>query len=224
MFTHSRNVSFNDLRDWKVNHTNELHRLKKLDVTGNEHWLPGEQLLQLSNLTTVEGVRLSQYCQDCYLCKMTSDDVNSSCSRGRWLSSPSDWRWPDEIQYGRALDFVKLGFWPRCLADHVSRIDRYQLPALTSVTDVTIKSSLALYATGSVALLVNIAVVVFIICNKSLRNDLAVRLLLNVAVGDALIALVSILFARFISAQMYFKHLLDQLQGKDNGTTPLKRR
>ena len=209
---YSRNISFNDLRDWKVNPTNELQRLKHLDVTGNDHWLPGEQLLQLSNLTTVEGVRLSQYCQDCTLCKITSDDVNSSCSRDPELSSASDWGWHDKIPYG-----IKLGFWPTCLADDVCMTDQYLLPYFTSENDVTIKSSLALYATGSAALLVNLAVVVFIVLHKSLRNVLAVRLLLNVAVCDALIALVSILFVRFNSAQMYIKHLLDKLQGKANG-------
>ena len=218
MFIYSRNLSFNDLRDWKVNPTNELQGLRKLDVTGNEHWLPSEQLLQLSNLTTVEGVRLSQYCQDCSLCKMTSDDVNSSCWRGRSFgSSLGDWWWHDEIPYGRALDLIKLGFWPTCLADHVCSIDQDWLPYFTSLLDLTIKSSLALYATGSVALLVNIAIAVFIVLHKSLRNDLAVRLLLNVAVCDALIALVSILYSRFNPAEMLMKHLLDQLQGNDNG-------
>ena len=153
---------------------------------------------------------------------MTSDDVSSSCSRDPELSSASDWRWHDEIQYGRALDFIKLGFWPRCLVDDVCRIDQYRLPYFTSLHEVIIKSSLALYATGSVALLVNIAVVLFIIFKKSLRNDLAVRLLLNVAVCDALIALVSILYSRFSFAEMSVKHLLDQLQGNDNGNDALR--
>ena len=215
---HSRNLSFNDLRDWKVNPTNELQGLKKLDVTGNEHWLPSEQLLQLSNLTTVEGVRLSQYCKDCSLCKITSDDVNSSCSRDPELSSASDWRWHNEIQYGRALDFIKLGFWPRCLADDVCRIDQYRLPYFTSLHEVIIKSSLALCATGSVALLVNIAVVVFIVFHKSLRNDLAVRPLLNMAVCDALIALVAALWIRFDIVEMNMKYLRDQLQGNCYGS------
>ena len=197
-----------------MNPANELQGLKKLDVTGNEHWLPSEQLLQLSNLTTVEGVRLSQYCQDCSLCKATSHDVNSSCSRDPELSSASDWEWHNEIQYGRALDFIKLGFWPMCLEDRVCWIDQYRLPFVKSVFDVIIKSSFALYATGSAALLVNLAVVVFIVLHKSLRNDLAVRLLLNVAVCDTVIALVTILCKRFSYADLYKKYLMDQLQGK----------
>ena len=189
-------------------------------MTGNEHWLPSKQLLRLSNLTTVEGVRLSQYCQDCSLRKMTSDDVTSSIYRDH-LNSTSGWEWYDEIQYGKALDFIKLGFWPTCL-DRVCRIDQYEVPYFTSTYDVTIKSSFALYATGSAALLVNLAVVVFIVVHKSLRNDLAVRLLLNVAVCDALIALVSILFPRFNFAAMDIKRLLDQLQGNDNGDHAFK--
>ena len=206
----------------KVNPTNELQGLRKLDVTGNDHWLPSKQLLQLSNLTTVEEVRLLQYCQDCSLCKMTSDVVDSLSWRGRCLRSPSDWWWHDEIQYGRARDFVKLGFWPTCpLADDVCFLDQYTHPYFTSIHDVTRKSSFALYATGSVALLVNVAVAVFIVFHKSL-NDLAVRLLLNVAVCDALIALVSILYSRFTRAEMHFKHLLDQLQGNDNGYDAFK--
>ena len=199
-----------------MNLTNQLQGLNVLDVTGNEHWLPSKQLLQLSNLTTVEGVRLSQYCQYCSLCKMRSNDVNSSCSRGRWLRSPSDWLWHDEIQYGRALEFVKLGFWSTCLADHLCRIDQFDFPIDTLVYDVTLKSSFALYVTGSVALLVNIAVVVLIVFHKSLRNDLSVRLLLNVAVCDALIALVSILHARFNVTEMFVrKCLLEEITGND---------
>ena len=144
---------------------------------------------------------------------MTSDDVNSSC---RFLS-PSNFPWHDEIQYGRARDFIKLGFGPRCLAYGVCWIDQFDLPLLTSVNYVTIKSSFALSATGSVALLVNIAVVLFIIFNKSLRNDLAVRLLLNVAVCDVLIALVGVLCSRFNFSEMYMKTLLDRVQGNNNG-------
>ena len=199
-----------------MNPDNELQGLNHLDVTGNEHWLRSEQLLQLSNLTTVEGVRLSQHCKDCSLCKMTSGDVRSLCPReGRRHRIPfSYWRWNDEIQYGKALDFVKRGFWPICLIpSSACRIDQFSFPYFTSVQDVAMKSSFALYATGSVALLVNIAVIVLIIFNKSLRNDLPVCLLLNVTVCDALIALVAILCTRFSYRQMYTEYFLDQLQG-----------
>ena len=198
-----------------MNPSNELQGLNYLDVTGNEHWLPGEQLLQLSNLTTVEGVRLSQYCQDCSLCRTMSGDVNSLCPREgrRHRLKVSYWVWADEIQYGKALDFVRRGFWPTCLTDHACRIDQARLPYFTSLQDVAMKSYFALYATGSVALLVNIAVIVLIIFNKSLRNDLPVCLLLNVTVCDALIALVAILCARFNMAKTYTEYLLDRLQG-----------
>ena len=198
-----------------MNPSNELQGLNYLDVTGNEHWLPGEQLLQLSNLTTVEGVRLSQYCQDCSLCKTMSGDVNSLCPREgrRHRLQVSYWVWADEIQYGKALDFVRSGFWPTCLTDHACWIDQTLLPYFTSVADVAMKLSFALYATGSVALLVNIAVILLIIFNKSLRNHLPVCLLLNVTVCDAFIALVAILCRRFNFAIMYTEYLLDQLQG-----------
>ena len=202
-----------------MNPSNELQGLNYLDVTGNEHWLPSKQVLQLSNLTTVEGVRLSQHCKDCSLCKVTSDDANSSCSRDHRLSAPSNWRWPGEIQYGKALDFIKLGFWPTCLEDYLCKIDQFALPLFTSLYNVARKSSFALYATGPVALLVNIAVVVFIAFNKSLRKDLAIRLLLNIAVCDALIALVSVLYTRFNFAIMYTEYLRDQLRGNYYGPT-----
>ena len=182
-------------------------------MTGNEHWLPSEQLLKLSNLTTVEGVRLSQYCQDCSLRRITSDDVNSSCLTDRRLSSTSDWLWHDEIQYDRALDFVKLGFWPTCLTDGACRIDQFDFPSFTSLYDVNIKASYVLYATGSVALLVNIAVVVFIVFHKSLRNDLAVRLLLNIAWCDVLVSFSAVLYTKYNPEQTYRKYVFDQLQG-----------
>ena len=144
---------------------------------------------------------------------MTSNAANSSCSRDRWLSSPSDWWWPDEIQYGGALSFIELGFWPTCLADEVCWIDQYDLPFFTSTHAVHIKAFFALHATGSVALLVNIAVVALIVLHKSLRNDLTVHLLLNIAVCDALIALVVVLYARLNFVEIESKYLMDQLQG-----------
>ena len=118
--------------------------------------------------------------------------------------------WWNPIRQGAGLNQTRV------LA-HVPRRSRmHNLSVWTPLCDITIKSSFVLYATGSVALLVNIAVAVFIVLHKSLRNYLAICLLLNVAVCDALIALVSILFARFNYTEMYIKHLLDQLQGKDN--------
>ena len=194
--------------------------MKTVDVTGNKHWLPSEQLLQLSNLTTVEGVRLSQYCQDCSLCKMKSgesDDANPSCTRNHSLSSPRGWKWHHEIQYGRALDLIKHDFWPTCLLDDVCLIHQYELPVIASEHDVNIKSSFTLYATGSVALLLNIAVVLLVSFNKSIRDDLAVRLLLNIARCDVLISFSAILYTRYNVDQTYSEYLFDQLRGKHYG-------
>ena len=184
-------MSSNVLRDWRVNPgTDELKSLNYLDVTENGHWLPSDQFLrQLSNLTTVGGVQLSAYCQNCSLVKGQRFTI-------RWLS---------EIGYGKSLHFATLGFHTEC-ADTNNDVPCFfseiYLPLIRKLLAVAKKASFVLYATGSVALLVNGAVSVLIVFKKSLRNDLAVRLLLNVAVCDFLVGLVTVLHARFNRATL----------------------
>ena len=172
-------MSFNDLRKWKVNLEKELQLLNKLDVTDNEHWLPSEQLLQLKNLTTVRGLTLSKHCKNCSLLKPRTnadeaDTSSSKCGSYQELGSPSGWQLHDQIQYGKALDFIKLEFWPTCLCDDTCYIDQYDLPFYQALLGVRVKVIFFLYATGSVALLVNITVILVIVFHKSLRGDLAV--------------------------------------------------
>ena len=212
-------MSINNLRQWSVNPAKELPELDYLDVTGNNHWLPDQRVLQLSMLARVEGVRMSQYCDACALCKTMpsgSTGVNSSCpSNHDKLSSPSAWEWRGEIQYGKALDFIDSGFWPTCLVNDVCKTEQYRLPYTAGVGDGPKKGSFALYATGSMALLVNIAVVVLIVMNRDLRADLAVFLALNIAVCDVLVGMTTLLHARFEWGILYTEYLLDQLQGND---------
>ena len=98
-------------------------------------------------------------------------------------------------------------------ADDKCEIHQYTLSSYAAQHDATIKSSFVLYASGSVALLVNIAVFVLIIGKKSLRDDLTVRLVLSLSVCDTLIGLATALYASFQYPKMCTGVLLDQLQG-----------
>ena len=192
----------------------ELQGLNVLDVTGNKHWFPSEQLLQLNNLTTVEGVRLSQYCQDCSLTRLHSVVSIPECGKSAAFAELGSWLFHDQIKYGKALDLITLGFWPSCLCGEVCFTEQFHLPYISSTNDIAIKGYFCLYAAGSVALLVNIAVVLFVVFNKSLRNDLAVCLVMNTALCDALVGLAVILHATFTYGPSYMKYLHDTLRGQ----------
>ena len=213
-FVCSRNLSFNELRYWEVNSTHELQRLNYVDVTGNGQWLPSEQLLQLTNLYEVTGLRISRHCEQCDLVKDSdfSADEPASFLAVDHFSPESQMEWEDKIQFGTTLDFITSGFFPTCLMNDVCYIDQYHYPFATAVDDVTVKSSFALYTTGSMALLVNLTVVLFVLFNKSLRGDLTVRLILNIAVCDVLIGLVTILYARFHYDSVLVRYLEDSLR------------
>ena len=146
---------------------------------------------------------------------LNSTEINSSsCPVYEGLSSPSGWSWHEQIQYGQALDFIKVGFWPECLTcDDACFIHQYTLPRTQSSSDIILKAMFSLYATGSVALLVNITVVLVIVFNKSLRSDIAVILICNVAVCDVLIAIYSVLYAAFNSNKMLIDHIEQLLEG-----------
>ena len=197
-----------------MNSTHELQQLYDLDVTGNGKWLPSEQLLQLTNLYEVTGLRISRHCEQCDFVKDPefSSDEPASFLAVDTFSFESQMEWKDKIQFGTALDFINFGFFPTCLMDGICYIDQYHLPFATAVYDVTVKSSFVLYATGSMALLVNITVVLFVVVNKSLRGDLTVRLILNIAVCDVLIGLVTILYARFHYDSVLVRYLEDSLR------------
>ena len=133
---------------------------------------------------------------------------SSSCSVYDILSSPSGWEWHEHIQYGRALDFIKVGFWPKCLCDEACFIHQCVLPLSRAFSDVLLKATFSLYATGSVALVVNITVILVILFNKCLRSDIAVVLICNIAVCDVVIDIYSVLHA----TSSFYKMMTDYLE------------
>ena len=156
-FNSLSDLSFNDLREWRVDRrNNELQSLNHLDATGNEHWLPSEQLLQLNNLKTVKGVKISRYFENCLL-------------------------------------FMK----GKNVLSEVALSQQESVSDVPPKFDVAIKAVYCMYATGSVALVVNITVFLVIVFNKSLRGELAVWLVLNITLSDVFIGLATVLYAKF---------------------------
>ena len=137
---------------------------------------------------------------------LNNTEINSSsCSRYDRFSSPSGRNGSDQI-----LD----GFWSVCLCNNCEQtFDRMEaLNNSLSALNFILKSRFSLYVTCSVALLVNITVVLVIVFNKSLRSDIAVLLICNIAVWDAVISISSVLYARF----NFFRTLKEVQEGGDN--------
>ena len=158
-------------------------------MTGNEHWSPSEQLLKLNRLEEVEGVRWTEYCKNCALVKIETQraDANSTPWRYEDLHSPHGLYWYNDIEYGKPLEFIKLGFCSTCLCDAPCYENQIDLPYEKAVLYIIEKIAYTLYATCSVGFLVNMAVVLIILCNPSLRRDLAVCLVLNITLCDVFV-------------------------------------
>ena len=158
-------------------------------MTGNEHWSPSEQLLKLNRLEEVEGVTWTEYCKNCALVKIETQgaDANSTPWCYEEFHSPHGWYWHNDIEYGKPLEFIKLGFWPTCLCDAPCYDNQIDLPYSKAILYINEKIVYTLYATCSVGFLVNIAVVLVILCNPSLRRDLAVCLVLNITLCDVFV-------------------------------------
>ena len=206
-------LSFNDLREWKADPENELQWLNYLDVTGNEHLRPSEQLLKLKRLEKVEGVTWTQYCKNCSLVNIETVDAEANSTPWCYeeLHSPHGWYWYDGIKYGKALAFIKLGFWPTCLCDTPCYEHQLELPYMKAVVYINAKVSYILYVTCPAGLLVNIAVVLVILRNPSLRRDLAVCLVANIAVCDAFIVLACLIYSIYLTDWKFVDHYTEML-------------
>ena len=227
-FVHSF-LSFNDLREWKSDPGSELQWLNYLDVTGNEHWRPSEQLLKLKRLEKVEGVTWTQYCKNCSLVKIETQDAEANSTPWCYeeYHSPHGWSWYDDIEYGKALEFIKLGFWPTCLCDSPCYDNQINLPYMKAVVYIAEKIAYTLYATCSVGLLVNIAVVLVILCNPALRRDLAVCLVLNISLCDVFVVSACLIYAMYQTDRLYIGYFEsigteDSAKDVEDGTMALE--
>ena len=145
-------------------------------------------------------------CKNCLLVRpaLNSTEINStSCWDYDRFSSPSGLNGSDQILHG---------LWSVCLCNCVPFVRTKTSNSLSDVVNFVLKAMFSLYATGSVALLVNITVVLVIVFNKSLRSDIAVLLICNIAVWDAVISISSVLYARF----NFFRTLKEVQESGDN--------
>ena len=214
-----RNLSFNHLRKWTVV---KGTLLRDLDVTGNQGWLPNEHLTHFKELKTVRGVTWNAHCKRCLLVKVqtNSSPPNFPPCQGnnpglQRLTTPAGWVWHNHIKYGQAFDFIKAGFWPTCLiCVPTCFYNELELPRVLAQFSVFSRAISSLYATGSVVIVLNVAVLVFVAYHRRLRNNLAILLMCNIAACDVLIGVFSVIFARFNGPNTVVDDLTNILEGR----------
>ena len=217
------NLSFNNLREWTVDYAVELKSLHDLDVTGNKGWLPNTQLTKLENLHAIRGVAWTNHCGQCVLLRTELvtrllQDTPSTCPYFRFLNLSDGWPWHENINYGQALDFVQLGFWPSCLCAPACFLHQYQLPLARAQSPIITGATFFLYVTGSVAIILNTAIVLLVAFHRPLRSNLAMLLICNVACCDVLTGLFSILYARFNHPRILTDAMSAALEGSFDET------
>ena len=140
---------------------------------------------------------------------------DSLCYKLDELGWPDFWQWSDQVPYGRALDFIKLGFWPTCLCDPLCENHEHGLQFFQAEYGIILKANAYLYATGSLALLFNASVIILIASRKSLRCDIAAILMLNIAVSDVFVGVFILLYATWNFDSLHLEYQAMEIDLKD---------
>lgn len=178
--SHSRDLSFNPLQRWEGDVIRQLPNLTALIVTGSA-WTPDSNILNLPSLGRIHGVTWSDECANCTL-------VRSNIPSGFTLSKDSP-----------AKKFVERGFFSIC-ASPLKCSPKFRKitssPAeKAKVINVPKKLFYTSYIMGSVAILLNLIVLITVFSARSLRQKTSMLLIANMAICDVFIGIYSIIIA-----------------------------
>ena len=191
-----RDLSFNELREWKGNISENLPSLESVDLTGNHLYLPGDNLFTLSSLMEISGVTWNAHCRECPLVKtellMKLNDSDLSC-----ISEPEEFIFADEIQYGRSISFVRRGFSPQCLCEDNCFLKEIGRPYDLALNTLPRNLFYVEYIFGVIAVVLNLVVVFICFGCRSMRKSTSFILIGNIGVCDVIMGVYSVLIARY---------------------------
>lgn len=191
-----RDLSFNELHEWKGNISINLSSLESVDLTGNHLYLPDDNLFGLSSLLEINGVTWNAHCRECLLAK-TELLIESNESDLACITVPEEFVFADEIEYGRSLSFVRRGFSPQCLCEDNCFMKEIGTPYDLALNTLPRKLFYVEYIFGVIAVVLNLVVVFICFGSRSMRNSTSFILIGNIGVCDVIMGVYSLLIARY---------------------------
>ena len=190
-------MSFNDLREWRGDITNTLPSLQTVEFTGNHLYFPDKNLFEVHNLKEIRGITWNINCANCTLIN-TKILVSSNESDLACIVTSEKYVFPEEIEYGRSLLFVKRGFSPQCLCESENCVaEDIYLPYDLTLNTLPRKLFYTEYILGAIAIILNLVVMFISFGCRSLRTSTSFILLGNISVCDIFMGVYSVLIARY---------------------------
>lgn len=236
LFLCFRNLSGNTNLDLSsLNFTNLFPRLTVLDVSGIPHWLNSSHVQDtLSMLQVIRGTPLDGKCLRCFLSKNSSTSNISLASRA-WMNAVSkemeeQMRPPLQKYSGcygniisfkdhQYISFQSIGFYLSCQSvdyrcfngySKLSFFHNYDVEPLNRCWDKMNQTSVFLYVLATVAITLNLTVVMVTARSKVLRDNVAQFLVSNVAMGDMFMALYLVLITA-TRASVTYREMMELL-------------
>lgn len=236
LFVCFRNLSGNTNLDLSsLNFTNLFPRLTVLDVSGIPHWLNSSHVQEtLGMLQVIRGTPLDGQCLRCFLKKISSTSNIPLASR-TWMDSVSK-EMAEPMQpplqkysgcYGNIINFKdqyyinfeSIGYHLSCQSidfrcfngySKLSFFTNYNVEPLNRCWDKMNQSSTFLFVLATIAITLNLTVVIVTARSKVLRDNVAQFLVSNVAMGDMSMAFYLLLITA-TRASVTYKDMMDLL-------------
>ena len=153
--------------------------------------------MSVHTLVEVIGVMWSAACGECHLVKsevlLSLNESESMC-----VVVDEDYRYADEVNYGRSSFLVKQGFSPQCLCEHENcAMEEIRTPYNLGLNTLPRKLFYIEYVFGVVAVVLNIVVGYISFGSRSLRKSTSFILIGNIGICDVMMGVYSVLIGRF---------------------------
>lgn len=217
-FLPSRNLSRNNLKVWNAHNSSmQLPSLITIDAHGNMGWRPSDKyLLELPRLKEVMNVSWAAECIDCLLVKSFDEDTVKiyNVSRVNVTNSITC-----ITKYYTLSHFLVLLARNRFLVRKCRNQSACILEKETNNTEfhscwhVTQRAIYGQVLLGTLGGCLNLVVFFNILLTKSLRKNVSLVLVSNLALGDALTCIYSVAIANFILRYQYldWRDLFDSI-------------
>ena len=147
-------------------------------------------------------------CGDCTLLKTVKgkeedeiegmSDANDTISMACDVTLDTFFIHHQEVTYGKAYEFVKLGFSPQCLCNsHECFNEEITHVYFQQLNDLPKKLFYTQYVLGAILLVINLTIVVFVLIARTLRTNASFILICSLAMSDVLIGLYTVGIAVF---------------------------
>ncbi|KAK3730649.1 hypothetical protein QZH41_000124 [Actinostola sp. cb2023] len=196
----SLNLSRNHLKSWHtIGLQDELPSLEYLDLSDNDGWTPDDMLLgSIGSLKEIKGVSWNKYCSDCTLKKVFNKTVLHEIEQKEKFEWVQGYACRAKItKYSNKVQlFAKFNFVAECFTEGSKCYNNDVIvKSKAPCRDVNIRVLALQYLFGPIAIILNLVVVLTTAFSERLRRNIAMVLVSNLAFGDFLNGIYSVIIA-----------------------------